>query len=679
VDIIAAKPEQKPVLGPNVHASDQFIEWATGYGLRSIGLQLTALCIDDRGPAEALGGILSFLSRRETLAVLTHWSDGGRRIRRLAELAQALAHDFPVKIPVPRAEFSAAKEYRGLLETHYLSASFYSRSVPSADPTVNVAFTCLRVWLLERALTHLQNGRRADSLLGIAFRNTRQATEESGDPRKRSLIAGLIEPSTHYTEFILRLQQKCLMQSVEEELGWFTELKRTLLRIIEGDVKPLSLASNQQRWDVSNNEETQFEYPEIEFQLDELFDDGVTNTSFALDPTNEEGGADADNLKLRDAVPPTDAKTQARAFSFQSLEDQQFFKYSWNRLRPDELSALKKCVFDALIGSDDELGLLAACTALALVTRSSMVTVGRLAITAEPGQAWGLSPDGTCLHKLASRRRNRWKASEECSPWIRVLDGRWELRLSAAIVSVLARALAQNPDAKSLGNIVASKDASLETRFNKWVEQSPKLGRVSSGLLARTVEQHAHDITLDGTFAKLLVDDGNAGIPGAGAYPSWQSKDVQTSVNAFAEDFGEMRSEEPQANSMGSELDPLEERLVECFAQAGQRIEAFQLSPDNWPQYHNLVTSYCVWVLLAATGARPVSSVFESVDSIDFGRNLIFLSEKQVSFSESEMNGRVVPIPENVARFIRCEYLPVDTHPKLTRCFHSILTPLIAV
>jgi integrase len=658
VDTIAAKPEQMPFLGPHVHASDQFIEWATGYGLRSISLQLTALCIDDRGPPEALGGILWFLSRRDTLTVLTHWSNEDRRIRNLALLAQALAHDFPKQVPVPRPEFSAAREYRGLLETHYLSASFYSRNIPSKNHSENVALICLRVWLLERALTHLQNSRRADALLEVVFRNTRQILEESGDPRKRALIAGLLEPSTHYTEFVLRLQEKCLAPPVEDEAGWFKELKRTLLRIIKDEVKSTSMSASQPWLNEIDCAEIQFEAPEIGVLPSELSGEEATYTSLQLDPSDEEGGADIDNTRSPTPMSPTSGKKTARILRFQSVEDQQFFRYSWNRLRPDELAALKKHIGDALQGSDDQLCLLAAATALALVTGTSMYTVGRLAIASETSPAWALSPDCTRLHKLASRRRNRWKASDECTPWVRKLDGRWELVLAAPLAAVLSRALAEKPGAQCLADVISCGGAALESQFNTWAQQLPALGRVSSGLLARTVEQHAFDRALDSAFAKLVVDDGNAGIPGAGAYPSWQSKEVQTCVNAFADDFGQMRSEEPQANSMGSELDPLEERLIECFAQAGKRIEGFQLSPGHWPQYHNLVTSYCVWVLLAATGARPVSSVFESVECIDFERNLIYLSEKQVSSSESEMSGRVVPIPAHVSRFIRCEYLP---------------------
>lgn len=86
METIADKPEQKPFLGSNLLLSDLFLDWATWHGVRSIALQLTALRFVDRGPKEALGGILLFLTRRDMFTVLRHWSQASRQIRSLAYL-----------------------------------------------------------------------------------------------------------------------------------------------------------------------------------------------------------------------------------------------------------------------------------------------------------------------------------------------------------------------------------------------------------------------------------------------------------------------------------------------------------------------------------------------------------------------------------------------------------------
>ena len=93
---------------------------------------------------------------------------------------------------------------------------------------------------------------------------------------------------------------------------------------------------------------------------------------------------------------------------------------------------------------------------------------------------------------------------------------------------------------------------------------------------------------------------------------------------------------------------------------------------DQWADHHNAVTAYMVTVLLAATGARPISSPFERLAHFDLDTGSLYVVDK---VSSRLHQGRLVPLPPPVVNLIRGYYLP---HLKTLSVLVSQIDPVFS-
>jgi integrase len=346
----------------------------------------------------------------------------------------------------------------------------------------------------------------------------------------------------------------------------------------------------------------------------------------------------------------------SQSVALQGLEDRQYLAWSWNRLRGDEQQVLDTQLAVLLGGTDRTLKLMAALTRIALLTRNSLHTVLSIPLRTTVEEDWGCDVHGGSMHRCTPRRAVRWRSDPSCTPWISQLQPDWLIRLPDAIASPLREAFGRVRSATHLHDLWDVIDSPPARVFNEWCVATKGLERVSSGLLPAVAEQSVFNHSFDPVFSRLMTAPARAGISGAGAYPSWSMGAVGQAMQAIGTDWA-LKIGEPSVNGLGSELDPLDASISAAFDIARKRLESLDLQ-SNWIATHNRITGYTLAMLLAATGARPVNSMFESVTHFDFDNGRIYIEDKANSRGIAGPSGRVLPLPSQVSVWMQGCYLP---------------------
>jgi integrase len=591
--------------------------------------------------------------------LLQAWAPERKLLRQLAQLSEHLV-DFP-QIDLPLTSQPIHQQFPGEMELNYLAVQFSTRRSPGLSAREQLQITCLRTWLLLRALEFAEVEHCPDRSLRHLSTQLRMALDDRDSGQKLAWFLAVLEPALTVQGFELALRRN-LHKAEASAAGKATtaETIRSLQALLDNRRRPEPCNQN-------------FDWGSVFAALGSGLVSQADASDFVMDDLQADGSlylpADEEEEELRfqeadvgvDDTPP-EVIRESRGIVFQSQEDQQYLPFAWNRLRADELTALKIVIGERLLSPNPADRLLAAVTFLALVTRRSMETIESLPLASVNGEEWQLDPAEGRLHRLPSRRAVRWRADDVTRTWIHPLADGWVLQLHPPMLGVLQSASQQHPEARSVGQLWTGQDISLASAFNRWCSASPDLARVSSGLLVRLSEQAAFEQTLDPTFARLVTSPSRAGIAGAGAYPSWSHGQVAQTMNLMCKSFATMALADPNRNGLGSELDPDDGMLAAAMAQAREQLCALAGEPTRWLEYHNHMVAYGVLMLLAATGARPVNSVFQTSKQLDLSLGQIYLEDKVVRSGQDGTSGRLVPLVSAVTEFLTHVYFPYLRH-----------------
>lgn len=603
-----------------------------------------------------LGGLLRFVGYRATLQLLREWASEHRHLRRLAELSEHLA-DFP-DLAVPSTSQPIHRQFDGQLETHYLAVQFATRRAPGLSAREQLQITCLRTWILLRALQFADDGHRADRSLRHLCTQLRMALDDRDSGKKLRWFLDVAEPALTLQQFELSLRFNVHRQTAGDASSTTDESIRSIQALLDHHPRPEKRDFGAEITLPGDGVEAIAAAIPSGGLLDGLHASGV----LYLPPDEVE-----DELQFQetvcgeDATPPQVVR-ESRGIVFQSQEDQQYLPFAWNRLRPDELIEIKNAIRSKLMASDPAERLLAAVTVVALITRRSLETVESLCLATVPAEEWQLDPAMGRLHRQPSRRVVRWRADDLTQEWIRPLANAWELQLHLSVQAILQAAHQSHPEARFIGQLWTGQRLTLASAFNSWCAGCAGLARVSSGLLVRVSEQAAFEQTLDMSFSRLLTSPARSGIPGSGAYPSWSHGQVAQVMNQIGDSFATMAAADPDRNGLGSELDPDDGLLAGAMAQAWDRLCSLANQPERWLEYHNHLASYGVLMLLAATGARPVTSVFQSASQFDTHQGQAYLEDKVARTGLDGTAGRLVPLVQPVMDFLAGVYYPHLRH-----------------
>lgn len=368
-------------------------------------------------------------------------------------------------------------------------------------------------------------------------------------------------------------------------------------------------------------------------------------------------------------VPPELQYRLGKGHMLQTQADRNLLPYAWNRLRPDEIDRLRSLLAKLLGSAEDAL--LGAFAHLALLARCSIETVSNMALGSDATtSAWTLNIEGARLLRRIVQPTEGSIAAEKEPPlrkpypdWIRPLANVQALDLSPSLVAPLRQALAAKPNALALGKLWPTEEEATApwNAFNQRCAKTPGLERVTQGLLGHTAEQIVFDETNSAVMARMLLVPAHAVKPAAGWYASWSLGKANEAMACIAPGgVVTTPSQGDDHNGLGSGIDPDDERLRAAFSQAQGSLKSAMAGngPGGWIELHNQITTYCVVVLLACTGARPVSSVFERAADFDLELGRLFIDDKAISNRKEGRWGRLVPLPDLVKKLIDDLYRP---------------------
>jgi integrase len=355
---------------------------------------------------------------------------------------------------------------------------------------------------------------------------------------------------------------------------------------------------------------------------------------------------------------PASQEIKVKQVLLSSVEDYQFLPFSWNRPNAYERHALNQWLEQAWTGQD--LGTLKIATLLfaAIQTGNSLRTVLTSRITKDSSDDWSVDIDESCLHRRPPRRYAGWRSTQETDAWVSPRAEQLRIALPSAATAVLAQLHRKAPGATNLLELWFA-EPSPEQQFRSICRSIPALHRVTSGMLAYWLEQNSFEISADPVLSHLLASRPISGLPGSCAYSSYTLATVRSAIRVVAAPATPTSDAQDllQAdhNAAGSELCPIESLIGEACADALASVDRLAIDSQRWPFHHNSLTAYCILVLLAATGGRPVTSPFESIRYVDLKALHIYIEDK---VSSGLTQGRLLPLPEFAATLIEQHYLP---------------------
>lgn len=361
-------------------------------------------------------------------------------------------------------------------------------------------------------------------------------------------------------------------------------------------------------------------------------------------------------IEVDDLDPPPVQTRKSLGVLLASVEDQQFLRFAWNRPSPPELAELERWIDSTWTEPNSPHRVIALASWLSINTDHSLRTLLTLEISEDLKDEWTLHPGDWSLMRRPPKRYNGWKATTEHQRWIRPRVNSIQILLPAPAKEILAR-LAERVQGQieTLADLLPDAER-IEGRFNEIAKKTPGLERLLSGMLKHQLAQRAFDQSHDATLAQLLASHPRSGLPGSCAYAAFSAAEAKRTLpgSVRVNATGNIGPDE-DINAVGSELDPIDHLLAAAFQTARDRIQNLGSDSDKWIEHHNALVSYCVAALLAATGARPVTSPFESLSQFDFEKRLVFLDDKHTN---AQHQGRVVPLTAAVSDLIRDVYQP---------------------
>lgn len=366
---------------------------------------------------------------------------------------------------------------------------------------------------------------------------------------------------------------------------------------------------------------------------------------------NQTAGVDEDDT-------PAGQEIKAKKVLLSAAEDYQFLPFSWNRPNAHERQTLLAWLEHAWLGGNLSTIKLAALVFAAVETGNSLRTLLGIALAEESSDDWRIDVNRGCLHRVPPRRQVGWRSSRDSDAWVSPRADQIQVFFPDAAGAVLTQLHASAPDPTTLLDLLAS-EPSPERQFRELCQSTPGLARVTSGMLAYWLEQHAFESSSDPVLSQLVASHPSSGLPGSCAYSSYTLGAVRSAMHVITVPPAQVRGPDllldSELNAAGSELCPIESLIREACSDALSSVNRLAVDRLQWPRHHNALAAYCVVVLLAALGARPVTSPHESIRNFDLKTLQVYVEDK---VSSGLTQSRLLPLPRFASELIELHYLP---------------------
>lgn len=346
-------------------------------------------------------------------------------------------------------------------------------------------------------------------------------------------------------------------------------------------------------------------------------------------------------------APEAVASQSARLASFRLLEIEQTLRWSWDHLNSFELDLLAEAIRQDL---DLKGSRLAGATLAALVLALGLpaTEVPRLPLANRMSMR-GIDPHGRWVRPVY-RPAKSWSVPDAARRLVRDHAGSLALALPLSLQLALASLGQGRPGAETISALLdIAPDRAIDT-LSSWLDSLRELhpaARLTHGRLARALRVEAVALARNDAAVHFLVATQEDIAPMASYYTAVSTarlEDVYTAAvtKLFRMDGGE-RPPSPvdrQTRFVGSQMSVQSEGLRAFAEHLAQGVTDTQ--PHDFAAAHNAYALYCLWLLMSATGHRPVLDPFESRDLFDLRDGWFIAADKQV---RSPDEARLIPLP----------------------------------
>lgn len=348
-------------------------------------------------------------------------------------------------------------------------------------------------------------------------------------------------------------------------------------------------------------------------------------------------------------APEPVAAQSARLASFRLLEIEQTLRWSWDHLNPYELDLIAHSIRQDL---DPEGLRLAGATLAALVLALGLPApeVPRLLLVWRAG-IHGIDPDGKWVRPVY-RPPKTWNVSDAARGLVQNHAGSLTLTLPPALQDALASLRQARPGAATIGALIGIAPEGAIDALSGWLDTLRKVqpaARLTHGRLARALRVEVATVAGSDAAVHFLVATQEDVAPTASYYAAVSTDRLEAVYAAAVRKLfrldGGKRPPTPAdipapARFVGSQMSVRSDALRGFAGHLADRVAA---APANdIAAAHNAYAMYCLWLLMSATGHRPVLDPFESRDLFDLPGGWFIVADKQVRGPDE---ARLIPLP----------------------------------
>jgi integrase len=343
----------------------------------------------------------------------------------------------------------------------------------------------------------------------------------------------------------------------------------------------------------------------------------------------------------------------AKGVQLLSIEEQQRLPYSWSKPNPHERKLLQQWWRNTWRNSAHPDHDLAVLTYLAAQTSMSVRLVLQLGIGTESAINWQWDPQRQVLHRLPPRRYRSAVPDAQALTHLTPLAEKLVIQPSAAVREFLGSCTRAAPEATSLGQWFGPVKE-LEKRLR--IALKVVAPRVTPAMFGGWLAQEVFEESQDPVLTHLLSSNSRSGLPGSCAYAAYNRPSVNllTRIGAGAALTVSPTTSDTKLNCAGSAFQLDDEWIKGRLQQLLENNNTLAQNSAQWLEHHNALVTYLVVVLLCTSGARPVTSPFQSPTDFNLDDGTLYVEDKVSSHMHA---GRLIPIDRSVARMIRDQYL----------------------
>lgn len=346
-----------------------------------------------------------------------------------------------------------------------------------------------------------------------------------------------------------------------------------------------------------------------------------------------------------------------RVVSYRLAEIDQVLRWSWDHLNPWETqliaSAARLQIQNRSAGWQD-----AVLTATVLATGQPVADAVQLPIACHDGDL-GLDIQG-CWTRPVLRPKQAWSPGKNAPAHLRAHAESITLELPGFLGRAYGELLREHPDAAHVGELLGvTADQALD-RLSRWLDPiraANPPARLTLGRLWRALAVELYADLGNDAAVHFVVATARDMAPTSTYYTALPAAVVAQAYRRASDRlFGvESASLLPLTKSTAPALtvgsrkavDPDWLRgVIERLATEAQT----RLGPAELPRMHNAFVTHALWLMMFATGHRPVADPIESLDIVDFDGGLLSLSDKLV---RDPREARIVPLCHLAAAMLR--------------------------